>query len=103
MNETKLLGMLGLARRAGKLAVGTEQAVAAVRRRCPLVIAAEDASPNTKKLLTDKTTYYHVPMFTVMSREELGGALGYPSVSAAAVTDEGFAQGIIGILRGECV
>ena len=48
----KIFGMLGLARRAGKLIYGSDAAVNAVRSgKAKAVILAADASDRTKKLI----------------------------------------------------
>lgn len=57
----KLLGMLGLAYRAGAISSGTNAAVDALRSgKAVFVIAASDISSNTRKLITDKIGRAHV-------------------------------------------
>jgi ribosomal protein L7Ae-like RNA K-turn-binding protein len=49
-NKQKILNMLGLARRAGKLVTGEELVVDEVRKqKAKLVFVASDASENTRK------------------------------------------------------
>ena len=60
--RNKVLSMLGLAARAGKVKSGefsTEKAVKNGSAR--LVVAAEDASDNTKKLFSNMCEFYEVP------------------------------------------
>ena len=48
---SRVLGVLGLARRAGALAIGTNSVLEAVRKgKAYLVLIASDASENTAKL-----------------------------------------------------
>ena len=51
MNNDSILRMIGLARRAGKIAFGANLVVSAIRslRKPSLVLMASDASDNTKK------------------------------------------------------
>ena len=61
--NSKVLSMLGLAAKAGKVASGefsTEKEVKS-GNAC-LVIVAEDASDNTKKLFRNMCKYYEVPI-----------------------------------------
>ena len=89
-------GRLGLARRAGKLAIGEEGCLKALRsRKAALVILAADASANTKKRFRDKCAYYQVPLIERGSRHELGLAVGRGTAVAMAVTDAGLANGIL--------
>lgn len=94
------LSMVGLATRAGKTVSGefaTEKAVKEQKAR--VVIVAEDASDNTKKLFTNKCDYYKVPIFITGSKDELGSVTGNQSRASLAVIDEGFAKVIIEKLK----
>ena len=96
MAQSKVLGLLGLAERAGKVASGefsTEKMVK--ERRARLVIVAEDASENTKKLFTDKCAFYHVPVIICFDKETLGRSIGKEMRASAAVLEEGFAKAIL--------
>ncbi|RZS92833.1 L7Ae/L30e/S12e/Gadd45 family ribosomal protein [Cuneatibacter caecimuris] len=100
--NSKALGLLGLAERAGKVASGefsTEKMIRAGRAR--LVIVAETASDNTKKLFTDKCAYYKVPVVICFDKETLGRAIGKEMRASAAVLDEGFAQAVLKKLKDE--
>jgi len=59
-----------------------------------LVIVAEDASDNTKKLFKDKCSYYDVPVICYGTKEQLGRAIGKDLRSSLAITDEGLAKAI---------
>ncbi len=96
MNEKKLLQLLGLALRAGKLASGEFATENAIKEgKAYLVIVAEDASDNTRKLFTDKCSYYKVPIRTAGQKESLGRALGKAERASIAVLEEGFARKIM--------
>lgn len=91
----KVLSLLGICARAGKVESGgfcTERAVKAGRAR--LVIAAGDASENTKKDFRDMCTYYRVPFGIYGTRDSLGHAIGKEERAVLAAADEGLAKEI---------
>ncbi|GAA3406570.1 YlxQ family RNA-binding protein [Paenibacillus hodogayensis] len=91
----KALSFLGLAMRAGKLAIGDEGALKAVRSgQARLVVLAEDASDNTRKKFQDKCAHYNVDLVECFDRYELGAAIGKEARVLVAVVDAGFAQKI---------
>ena len=95
MNENKIYGYLGLAARGRKLVSGefmTEKAVKEGRAR--LVILAEDASDNTKKMFGNMCEFYQVPLYTMSNKELLGHAIGKQIRASLAVTDDGLAKAI---------
>jgi len=87
--------LLGFARRAGKVAAGTEATLAAVKSgRAKLVLVAEDSSENSRKEIINKTEHYRLPVLMVTTRKELGEAIGLSPRSAVAVLDQGFGKAI---------
>lgn len=98
-NEQKILNLLGIARRAGRLLSGEEMVIEAIRKQKPtLVIVASDASQNTLKRIKDKSTYYHVPCIELATRLQLSQAIGQQR-SVIALTDVGFAKKIKQLLE----
>ena len=90
-----ILRMLGLARRARRLAVGTDSGLNAARSgKAALVVLASDASERTKKQIGDKCAAYGVPLVVPdADRQTLADALGFKDgqISACAVTDRNMA------------
>ncbi|ASS91520.1 MULTISPECIES: YlxQ family RNA-binding protein [Aeribacillus] len=85
--------LLGLAYRARKVISGEELVLKEVRnKRAKLVLLADDASSNTKKKITDKCTFYKVPLVIAPNRYELGQSIGKEERVVVAVTEEGFAK-----------
>ncbi len=88
-----LLGTLGLCKRAGRLEAGEEPAgTACQRRKCRLLLVAEDAAENTVRRAehlagTGGCLCAQVPY----SKEVLGQALGRSPCALLAVTDAGLA------------
>lgn len=95
----RIFSMVGLATRAGKTVAGEFSVEKAVKtQKAKLVIVSQEASENTKKMFTDKCTYYKVPVFVYGSRKELGNATGKKDRVSIAVLDSGFSKSIISML-----
>ena len=95
MSESKILGLLGMAAKAGKLASGefaAEQALKA--RKAWLTIVAEDASANTKKKFRDRCGYVSCPILVIGSKQTISHAIGKDERSCIAVLDQGLAAAI---------
>ena len=102
MKQSKVLSLLGLATRGRNLVSGEYQTEVAVKDgSAMLVIVAEDASANTKKLFTDKCSFYEVPVFQYGTKEQLGWAIGKGCRSSLAVCDAGLAQAIVRAIETE--
>lgn len=96
MEQNKILSLLGLAMRGRNLVSGEFQTVESVRTgSAMLVIIAEDASENTKKLFKDKGSYYGVPVYEYGTKEMLGRAIGKEFRSSLGVCNAGLADAII--------
>ena len=96
MAADRVLNMIGLAQKAGKVVSGefmTEKAVK-TGTAC-LVILAEDASDNTKKKFRNMCSFYEVPFCIYGTKEALGAAVGCEFRASLAVTDEGLANSVI--------
>lgn len=98
----KLLSLLGLARRAGKIEPGFDAAVTAARSgKACLLVVARDISEKTVKNLRYEGDRAGVPTLRVTaSMEELGRACGVRA-GVLAVTDKGFSKAVKGL--GEAV
>ena len=96
MKQNKVLQMLGLAKRAGKVASGEFMTEKSVKEgKAYLVFVAVDASANTKKEFHNMCEFYKVPIYEYGNKEELGHAIGNEIRASLAITNEGFAQAIL--------
>lgn len=96
MKQNKVLSLLGLAMRGRNLVSGEFQTLEAVKNgSAMLVIIAEDASDNTKKLFTNKCSFYEVPILEYGTKDELGRAIGKDMRSSLGVCDTGLAEAVI--------
>ena len=95
MKPNKILSLLGLAMKAGKIKSGEFAVEKAVKTGLAyLVIVSESASDNTKKKFGNMCLYYEVPIYYYGSKEELGGCIGKEFRASLAVMDEKFAKAI---------
>ena len=91
-NKQKLLNLLGLARRAGKLVTDEDMVLGSIRNsKASLVFFVNDGGASSMKKFTDKTTSYNVPFTTALTRQELADATGLAR-TVIAVADRGFAK-----------
>lgn len=87
----RLLGAIGMCKRAGRLICGVPLICTEMRKggQVCLVLAASDASDNTKKKLNDKCSFYGVRLvFLPYTAEVLAQAVGKDApIGAVAITD----------------
>ena len=99
LNKTKLSNSLGMAKKAGRIATGEELVIKSIQaERARLVFVAHDAAPNLVKCITDKTTYYEIPMLDIFSSAELSHAIGSDR-KVIAVQDKGFAKKMESLMK----
>ncbi len=99
-NEQKILQLLGLATRARMVVTGEDLVIREVQNgKARLVIVSNDASENTMKKITDKSTFFNVEKHVFGSREELGHAIGKESRVLLAIMNAGFANKLSELLN----
>ena len=99
-NKDKIYSFLGLATRAGKIVSGDDSTLLELKRgNVKLVIVADDASDNTKKLFKDKSSYRNIPYVYFSSKLELGYSIGMAPRSVLGVKDINFANKILELME----
>ncbi len=95
--ENRILSLIGLCQKAGKMASGEDTCETAIRSgKAFLVLLSSDASATTRKKFSNRCHYYEVPLAILpFSKEQLGRAIGKTLRSCAAVCEEGFAKKIL--------
>ena len=103
--KKKFAGLLGIAKKAGRVVAGTNLLTDSIRSgsvsKCPCaVFVASDASDNTKKRITNCCTYYEVPYHLIpLTIAEIGDAIGKSgSVSAVGITDMGLCDALVKLI-----
>lgn len=95
MSQNKILSLIGLAQKAGKVVSGefsTEKAVKA--GSAGLVLVSLEASDNTKKKFQNMCAFYKVPLYFYGTKLELGAAIGKEFRASLAVVDYGLSGAI---------
>lgn len=95
MKGNKVLSLLGLAKKAGKVVSGEFSTETAVKSgKACLVLISEEASENTKKKFRNMCEFYEVPVFEYGRKEELGRCIGQEFRASLALTDPGFSEAV---------
>lgn len=100
----RALGMLGLAMKAGKVVIGTEQVITFLqKRKVALVLVSGNASEGTKKKIRFKCEFYKTALTEVkVDTDELGRLLGKTYAPAVVgITDENFSNAISKLLSND--
>lgn len=96
MRRNNVLSLIGIAKKAGKIAAGEFQTEQAVKSgRAAVVIISSEASDNTKKKFRNMCTFYEVPVYFYGEKEALGAAIGCEFRASLAVLDHGLAASVI--------
>ena len=94
MDKEKLLGLLGLARRAGKLAMGFRAVEKLVRHgERPLVVMARDMGPSQRNKVLAWEPVRGL-LGDVLTGEEMARTLGREKLMVVGLSDPGFIKGI---------
>lgn len=95
MNQNKVVALVGLAMKAGKVVSGEFSVEKAVKTgKAKLVIIADEASDNTKKKFRNMCLYYKKPCYFFGEKLQLGNAIGKEFRASLAIMDENLAQAI---------
>jgi len=91
----KIIALLGMARRAGKVSSGESQVEAFLKKKKGnlLLIAADSPGANTKFSRWAKDI--NIPVLMDGSKQELGLAIGLSPRSIVLIMDKGFADAIL--------
>lgn len=107
-DEKKLLGMIGLCRKCGRLIIGVPMICEYLAQKKNLsedeflVIEASDVSDNTHKRLSDKCNFYKVKKTKIFSDcNTLGAAIGKGAVAAVAVTGRDMCRAVADRISAE--
>ncbi len=101
-NLKSALGLLGMARRAGKLQSGFERCETAIKSgKAALIVTCSDLSAKTKKELSFLGSRHSVAVIDAdFTATELSDAIGVKA-GTAAVCDQGFAKRLKDLLSAK--
>ncbi len=95
-SQDRVLGMLGLAARAGRVVGGSSLCEKAVREgKVLLLLTAGDLSPKTEEPLLRLCGHKGVPVIKIADMERLGKFTGKSGRAAVGITDRRFADRIL--------
>lgn len=96
-----LVGMLGIAKKSGRLKCGSDAALELIKKTECTVFVAADASERTKKLIRDKCEYYKRSCVILpITSEEFAAATGRSgALATAALADASLASAILSRLE----
>lgn len=101
-DNPKLLSLLGMCRRAGRLSCGHDAAIGSVRSKsAKLCLLSSDSSQRLRKEIEREASFEgrDIPVKLMLSTmEEIGKATGLKS-AVVSVNDEGFAKTMLGLLN----
>lgn len=101
MEQNKVLRLLGLATRAGKIAFGTESVIDTIKKKkASLVIVAKDAADRTKRNIQRIAEENNVPVKFYESIETLSKSIGKENKAIIAIKDKNFSSEILKIIDG---
>ncbi len=90
-----ILNLLGLARRAGKVALGYTATTLAIKKGLvPLVLMATDTAPHTREKMERLCRKYCVDLYYLADQGELGRALGKNAQNVVGVTSKEMASAL---------
>jgi ribosomal protein L7Ae-like RNA K-turn-binding protein len=91
--DQRLQRLIGLARRAGYVAVGLRATEKSLRRgQCHVVLLAKDASARTSRIVRRNAD--RMPVISVRNKQVLGSWIGSSPVAVAAITQKELAKAI---------
>lgn len=95
--DNGLIGLLGIARKAGKTQVGEESVSAAAKaHKARVLLLASDAGDRTCRRAQQLSDEGNCPLLPVpLTKGELGGALGRGECAILALTDVGLAAAAV--------
>lgn len=93
----RILSLLGLAHKAGRVEIGEEPVGSAARaKKARIILVAGDAAASSvRRAMGFANTGSCLCLVIPATKEQLGRALGRTSCAMAAVTDIGFAEAIV--------
>ena len=101
MND-RILSLLGICRRAGRLVIGAQPTIDSVNaHKSRLIIFAKDFSRNSAKSVLEAAKLNNIQVLTInRCKDELSVALG-KLCGVLSVEDDGFAQKLILLSKNE--
>lgn len=100
-SKERVLGLIGLCTKAGKITFGTQACLEAIeRRKVKLLIVAEDAADRTKQNFTYKCEECNITIRIFGNIEELSKAIGQNNKAIIGIKEKNLSSQIMKIIDG---
>lgn len=97
----KIMAMLGLCMKAGKLAYGSDMCEEKVKyKQVSLLIVADDASTNTKEKFSRVAKNNNIKIYFFSTIDELSSRIGKNNKAVYGIMDQNFAKKMNQLLEG---
>lgn len=104
MNNNKLLGLIGIATKAGKISAGSEIVIESIKlKKAKLVIIAQDSSEKTRKNFEFLCNKNDIKLIVCETIESLSKTIGKKNKAVLCVKDKNFADEMVRIYGGEAI
>ena len=101
MINKKILGLIGLSAKAGKVDFGADSVEIQIKKRkSKLIIIAEDASNRTKEKFVNLSKINNIPYIVLGKIEEISNAIGKPNKAIISIKDSNLSNEIQKINNG---
>ena len=95
MINNNILGLIGLAMKAGKIAFGADSVEESIlKRKVKLVIVSEDSSERTKSKFIKLCQNYNIPIIIDGNIDDLSKTIGTSNKAVIGIKDINFANSI---------
>ena len=100
-SKNRVLGLIGLCTKAGKITFGTQACLEAIeRRKVKLLIIAEDAADRTKKNFAYQCENKEIPIRIFGNIEEISKAIGQNNKVVIGIREKNLSNQIMKIIDG---
>ena len=100
-SKDRILGLIGLCTKAGKITFGTQACLEAIeRRKIKMLIVAEDAADRTKQNFTYQCENRNIPIKIFGNIEELSKAIGQNNKAVIGIKEKNLSNQIMKIIDG---
>ena len=95
MINNNILGLIGLAKKAGKIAFGADSVEESIlKRKVKLVIVSEESSERTKSKFIKLCQNYNIPIIIDGNIDDLSKTIGKSNKAVIGIKDINFANSI---------
>lgn len=101
VDSKRLCGLIGLATKAGKTVAGTDACLEQMEKKTvKIILVAENASERTKLKFEQEAQKHKIPIYQVLSIEEISQAMGKNNKAVIGIKETGFSNKMIDIISG---